>query len=154
MMVKSSNSGMGILAWPWDFVILFLIFDSCHHGLSSNPGCSADSVGKRWQLAQKHIFNTMKFGLMHQASSPISYKQGTEMTVSYSNNSYRELLCWQVKSSRSSYFQMPAFYLFKLMIKIGGQAHLTFCMWETILFDIIKFLLSICNLLSHCHLCS
>lgn len=32
-------------------------------------------------------FNTVTFGLMHQESSPMSYKQGTEMTVSHSDSS-------------------------------------------------------------------
>lgn len=47
------------------FVTLFLIVDSCDHGLSSNPGCSADTVGKGWQLAQICTLNTGKFDLMH-----------------------------------------------------------------------------------------
>lgn len=47
------------------FVTLFLIFDDCNHGLSSNPGCSADTVGKGWQLAHKCTLNTAKFCPMH-----------------------------------------------------------------------------------------
>lgn len=106
---KSSTSLMEMRAWPSNCVTFFLISGSCDHGLSSNARCFADTVGKRWQWSQKHILNRMTFGPMHQANSPISYKQETEMTVSQSDNRYRELLCWQVKSSRSSYFHMTAF---------------------------------------------
>ena len=55
--------GMSLI---FPIVTLYLIIDSCHQGLSSNPGYSADTVGKGWQLAQKYTLNTMKFGLMHQ----------------------------------------------------------------------------------------
>lgn len=46
-------------------VTLYLIVDR-YQGLSSNPGYSADTVVKGWQLAQKHTLNIMKFSLKHQ----------------------------------------------------------------------------------------